>query len=114
LRDGYGPEEMYIGPSDRKNQSFVTGIALTGVPLTILLLAPCVRWARRRFPHTAPPRRTAGRSASKRRPAATRHPVTATRPTWRRLLTPSLALALAAAAAIVLTAPGGGEQEQRN
>ncbi|MFE0807783.1 hypothetical protein ACFW34_09875 [Streptomyces sp. NPDC058848] len=105
LRDGYGPEEMYIGPSDRKNQSFVTGIALTGVPLTILLLAPCVRWARRRFPHTAPPRRTAGRSASKRRPAATRHPVTATRPTWRRLLTPSLALALAAAAAIVLTVP---------
>ncbi|MFJ4818825.1 hypothetical protein [Streptomyces sp. NPDC088801] len=33
------PAEMYIGPSDRQNQSFITGILLTGVPLTILLLA---------------------------------------------------------------------------
>ncbi|MFD0106556.1 hypothetical protein [Streptomyces sp. NPDC127164] len=105
LRDGYEPEEMYIGPADRKNQSFVTGIALTGVPLTILLLAPCVRWARRRFPHTTPPRRTSGRPTSKRRPAATPRPATATHPKWRRLLTPSLALAVAAAATIALTAP---------
>ncbi|MFJ8593204.1 hypothetical protein [Streptomyces sp. NPDC093598] len=33
------PAEMYIGPSDRRNQSFLTGILLTGVPLSILLLA---------------------------------------------------------------------------
>lgn len=85
FRAGNEPEEMYIGPSDRQNQSFVTGIALTAVPLTILLLAPCVRRARRRFPRAKPPR-----------PASTL-------PKWRRLLTPSLALATAAA--IALTAP---------
>ncbi|MFD4261015.1 hypothetical protein ACFWR9_26165 [Streptomyces sp. NPDC058534] len=94
LRDGYEPEGMYIGPSDRQNQSFVTGIALTGVPLTILLLAPYVRWARRRFPRAKPPR-----------PAATR-------PKWRRLLT--LGLALATAAAIALTAPLVFDQTKRS
>ncbi|MFB7651983.1 MULTISPECIES: hypothetical protein [unclassified Streptomyces] len=94
LRDGYEPEEMYIGPSDRQNQSFVTGIALTGVPLTILLLAPCVRRARRRFPRAKPPR-----------PAATR-------PKWRRLLTPGLALATATA--IALTAPLVFDQTKRS
>ncbi|MER7897395.1 hypothetical protein ABTX62_15070 [Streptomyces sp. NPDC096046] len=41
-RETYRDDEaadMYIGPSDRRNQSFLTGILLTGVPLTILLLA---------------------------------------------------------------------------
>ncbi|MFF8934868.1 hypothetical protein ACF08O_09110 [Streptomyces paradoxus] len=33
------PADLYIGPSDRQNQSFLTGILLTGVPLTILLIA---------------------------------------------------------------------------
>ncbi|WCN02571.1 hypothetical protein [Streptomyces sp. M92] len=94
LRDGYEPEEMYIGPADRKNQSFVTGIALTSVPLTILLLAPCVRRARRRFPRATPPRPAAGR------------------PVWRRLLTPGLALA--AVAAIALTAPLVFDQTKRS
>ncbi|MGI5427815.1 hypothetical protein [Streptomyces sp. CA-179760] len=42
------PAEMYIGPSDRRNQSFVTGILLTGVPLTILLVAGYARRRRRR------------------------------------------------------------------
>ncbi|MGX1560272.1 hypothetical protein [Streptomyces sp. NPDC055506] len=42
------PADMYIGPSDRENQSFVTGILLTGVPLTILLVAGYVRRRRRR------------------------------------------------------------------
>ncbi|MFB6555714.1 hypothetical protein [Streptomyces sp. NPDC056405] len=93
FRTGNKPEEMYVGPSDRKNQSFVTGIALTAVPLTILLLAPCVRRARRRFPRATPPRPAAGR------------------PVWRRLLTPGLALATAAA--IALTAPLVFDQTKR-
>lgn len=46
-RDSYGedggPEDLYIGPSDRRNQSFVTGIAVTGVPLTILIVVPYIR-----------------------------------------------------------------------
>jgi hypothetical protein len=40
------PAEMYIGPSDRQNQSFLTGILLTGVPLSILLLAAYARRGR--------------------------------------------------------------------
>ncbi|MFG3716305.1 hypothetical protein ACGF8D_00670 [Streptomyces massasporeus] len=40
------PAEMYIGPSDRRNQSFLTGILLTGVPLSILLLAAYARRGR--------------------------------------------------------------------
>ncbi|PPS67653.1 hypothetical protein BV882_36520 [Streptomyces sp. 46] len=46
-RDDDGPAEMYIGPSDRQNQSFLTGVLLTGVPLSILLLSG---FARRRRP----------------------------------------------------------------
>lgn len=40
------PAEMYIGPSDRQNQSFLTGILLTGVPLSILLIAAYARRGR--------------------------------------------------------------------
>ncbi|CAL9537144.1 hypothetical protein [Streptomyces sp. enrichment culture] len=43
------PEAMYIGPSDRRNQSFLTGILLSGVPLLILLLAAYGRRLRRRY-----------------------------------------------------------------
>ncbi|CAL9494468.1 hypothetical protein [Streptomyces sp. enrichment culture] len=93
FRNGHEPEGLYIGPSDRQNQSFVTGIALTGVPLSILLLARCVRWARRRFPRATP-----------LRPKAVR-------PKWRRLLVPGLALA--AAAAIAVTAPLVFDQTKR-
>jgi hypothetical protein len=42
------PAEMYIGPSDRRNQSFLTGSLLTGVPLLIVLGAWYVRRRRRR------------------------------------------------------------------
>ncbi|MCK8435764.1 hypothetical protein G3I77_22930 [Streptomyces sp. D2-8] len=42
------PAEMYIGPSDRRNQSFLTGSLLTGVPLLIVLTAGYVRRSRRR------------------------------------------------------------------
>ncbi|WP_209440651.1 hypothetical protein [Streptomyces mutabilis] len=110
LREGNEPEEMYIGPADRKNQSFVTGIALTCVPLTILLLAPCVRRARRRFPRATPLRPAKGRTAKGRtakggaargRPTSPR--TAAGRSVLRRLLTPGLALATAAA--IAVTAP---------
>ncbi|MFJ7338797.1 hypothetical protein ACIQU3_00580 [Streptomyces sp. NPDC101110] len=48
FRDGGEPAEMYIGPSDRKNQSFLTGSLLTGVPLLIVLTAGYVRRRRRR------------------------------------------------------------------
>ncbi|MEV0243022.1 hypothetical protein AB0I06_24260 [Streptomyces sp. NPDC050674] len=41
------PAEMYIGPSDRQNQSFHTGVLLTGVPLSIVLTAGYVRRRRR-------------------------------------------------------------------
>ncbi|MCX4549020.1 hypothetical protein [Streptomyces sp. NBC_01500] len=46
------PGPMYIGPTDRDNQSFLTGILLTGIPLLILLLSPYVR---RRLRHRAQP-----------------------------------------------------------
>ncbi|MFF7310303.1 hypothetical protein [Streptomyces sp. NPDC008137] len=42
------PADMYIGPSDRNNQSFLTGILLTGVPLMIVLTAWYARRHRRR------------------------------------------------------------------
>ncbi|MCZ9353419.1 hypothetical protein NGM36_27255 [Streptomyces mutabilis] len=118
FREGNEPEEMYIGPADRKNQSFVTGIALTGVPLTILLLAPCVRRARRRFPRATPLRPAKGRTAKSRTAkgvAATGRPTTpraaASRSVLRRLLTPGLALATAAA--IAVTAPLVFDQTKR-
>ncbi|TPQ22065.1 hypothetical protein [Streptomyces sporangiiformans] len=47
---GEEPEQLYIGPADRENQSFLTGILLVGVPLLILLLAAFVRRWRRRLP----------------------------------------------------------------
>jgi hypothetical protein len=123
FREGNEPEEMYIGPADRKNQSFVTGIALTGVPLTILLLAPCVRRARRRFPRATPLRPAKSRTAKGRTAkgvaaagvAATGRPTsprtTAGRSVLRRLLIPGLALATAAA--IAVTAPLVFDQTKR-
>ncbi|MET8684246.1 hypothetical protein ABZV77_08520 [Streptomyces sp. NPDC004732] len=56
--EGYKePEPLHIGPTDRRNQSFLTGIALAALPLLVLLLAPYVRrwWRRRRAaPNPAP------------------------------------------------------------
>ncbi|MGW0910903.1 hypothetical protein ACWD1Z_04005 [Streptomyces sp. NPDC002784] len=77
-REKYGddePEEMYIGPSDRESQSFLTGMLLTGVPLLILLLTPYVR-------------RLRGRKGKPR----------------RRWLVPAVALAAAATVLLVATA----------
>ncbi len=118
FREGNEPEEMYIGPADRRNQSFVTGIVLTGVPLTILLLAPCVRRARRRFPRATPLRPAKGRTAkgqTAKAVAATGRPTsprtTAGRSVLRRLLIPGLALATAAA--IAVTAPLVFDQTKR-
>ncbi|WP_051744528.1 hypothetical protein [Streptomyces yerevanensis] len=61
---GADPEPLYIGKTDRENQSFLTGILLTGAPLLILLITPFVRRWRRRLPSartatsgTAPARR---------------------------------------------------------
>ncbi|MET7292373.1 hypothetical protein ABZS79_09545 [Streptomyces griseoloalbus] len=83
-RDGE-PEEMYIGPADRRNQSFRTGIALTGVPLSILLLVP---YARRRLRAERPP-------AGKRKKNGPAAPAPA-RPLLHRLALPAAALAVAA------------------
>ncbi|MEV0218461.1 hypothetical protein [Streptomyces sp. NPDC050704] len=47
---GEEPEELYIGPTDRDNQSFLTGILLTGLPLLLLTLGAFVRRWRRRLP----------------------------------------------------------------
>lgn len=53
-REKYGdtgeePAKLHIGHVDRDNQSFVTGIALSGVPLLITGLSPYVRrWLRQR------------------------------------------------------------------
>ncbi|MCX5361609.1 hypothetical protein OG864_23150 [Streptomyces sp. NBC_00124] len=89
-REKYGegdePADLYIGPSDRENQSTLTGAAITGVPLLMLLLVPYVRrWWRRR-PGAAPRKQAKGRSKSSG--------------VW--ILA---ALALATAVAITLTAP---------
>ncbi|GAB2982060.1 hypothetical protein GCM10023080_055320 [Streptomyces pseudoechinosporeus] len=61
---GEDPERLYISPTDRDNQSFLTGILLTGAPLLILLITPFVRRWRRHLPSartatsgTAPARR---------------------------------------------------------
>lgn len=80
------PADMYIGPSDRDNQSFLTGMAITGVPLAMLLLIPYVRrWWRRR----------PGAPVSPNKPRTHRR--------WHRRLLP--AAALATAAALAATAP---------
>lgn len=89
-REKYGegdePADLYIGPSDRENQSMLTGMAITGVPLLMLLLVPYVRrWWRRR-PGAAPRKQAKGRS----------------KPSGAWILA---ALALATAAAIALSAP---------
>ncbi|WP_328537313.1 hypothetical protein [Streptomyces sp. NBC_00344] len=52
------PAALYIGPTDRDNQSFLTGILLTGIPLLILLLPPYVR---RRLRRRAEPPGSSGR-----------------------------------------------------
>ncbi|MEV7884243.1 hypothetical protein ACWD3I_37420 [Streptomyces sp. NPDC002817] len=83
---GDEPADLYIGPSDRENQSTLTGAAITGVPLLMLLLVPYVRrWWRRR-PGAAPRKQAKGRSKASGG--------------W--ILA---ALALATAVAITLTAP---------
>ncbi|WP_406443197.1 hypothetical protein OHB14_30020 [Streptomyces sp. NBC_01613] len=58
-RERYGDEDpaaLYLGPSDRDNQSFLTGVLLTAVPALILLLVPYVRRWRRRLPGAKPGR----------------------------------------------------------
>ncbi|MDQ0599792.1 hypothetical protein QF037_004137 [Streptomyces canus] len=86
---GDEPADLYIGPSDRENQSTLTGMAITGVPLLMLLLVPYVRrWWRRR-PGAAPrkqDKQAKGKSKSSGR--------------WILAV-----LALATALAITLTAP---------
>ncbi|MFD4477487.1 hypothetical protein ACFWPU_15430 [Streptomyces sp. NPDC058471] len=88
-RTGGDEPEMHIDPVDRDNQSFVTGIALTGVPLLIICVSPYVRrWWRRRPGATA---RVDGKAAAPRR-------LTARLLTARRVEAGAAALAAAAIA----------------
>ncbi|MEU1145366.1 hypothetical protein ACFYO9_05915 [Streptomyces sp. NPDC005863] len=52
--EGYKePAKMHVGPTDRRNQSFLTGIVLGALPLLVLLVVPYVRrwrWRWRRPP----------------------------------------------------------------
>jgi hypothetical protein len=88
--DGGEPAALYIGPSDRSDQSSLTGVLLTGVPLLILLLVPYVRRWWHRLPRAAA---TTG--------AASRKEVKASRALRRTLPV----LALASAVAIAVGAP---------
>lgn len=50
------PDEMWLSSTDRRNQGFVTGIALSGIPLTILLVGwSLYRRRRRSVAESAPP-----------------------------------------------------------
>ncbi|GGN85952.1 hypothetical protein GCM10011579_077220 [Streptomyces albiflavescens] len=86
-REKYGegnaePDRMYIDRTDRKNQSFLTGVLLVGLPLLILLLVTYVR----RWRHVL--LKATGQAKPDRRRA----------PEWLASV-----LALVTAAAIVLT-----------
>ncbi|MGW5637095.1 hypothetical protein [Streptomyces sp. NPDC003832] len=43
------PEDLYIGPADREDQSVLTAVLVAGLPTLILLLVPYVRRWRRRL-----------------------------------------------------------------
>ncbi|WP_409236972.1 hypothetical protein [Streptomyces sp. PA5.6] len=95
---GEEPDELHIGPTDRRNQSFLTGIALTGLPLLVLLISPYVRrWWRRQRPRTSAVDVV---SLSKGEEEGPPRP----RPRPRRLHWVEVALALVLAAAVALTA----------
>ncbi|MGB8944123.1 MAG: hypothetical protein WCD21_28410, partial [Streptomyces sp.] len=97
-RTGGDEPEMHIDPVDRDNQSFVTGIALTGVPLLIICVSPYARrwWRRRGHPAaSAAGADSEGPVEADRQGSAPRHL------TARRI---EAATALLAAAAIALGA----------
>ncbi|MEU5892818.1 hypothetical protein ABZ835_39160 [Streptomyces sp. NPDC047461] len=92
---GGEPADLYIGPSDREDQSTLTGMAITGVPLLMLLLVPYVRrWWRRR-PGAAPRKQGTQSKQAKQAKGESKSP-------GRWILA---ALALGTAVAITLTAP---------
>ncbi|MFI1681226.1 hypothetical protein [Streptomyces sp. NPDC020607] len=96
---GEEPDELHIGPTDRRNQSFLTGIALTGLPLLVLLISPYVRrwWRRRRTPavDVVSLRKGDGEATPPRPPS---------RPRPLHWVEAAVALALAAAVALTATA----------
>ncbi|MEV5979849.1 hypothetical protein [Streptomyces sp. NPDC052114] len=108
---GEEPEQLHIGPTDRRNQSFVTGIALTGLPLLVLLISPYVRrWWRRRgtsaadvVPLSKPVSLGKAVSLGKEDGDSPR-PRTGPRPRPRRLHWIEAAVAAALAAAVAVTA----------
>ncbi|MEU6826269.1 hypothetical protein ABZ921_37125 [Streptomyces atriruber] len=72
--EGYKePEPLHISPTDRRNQSFLTGIVLAVLPLLVLLLAPYVRrwsWGRRSAaPAPAPTSADLGAARASKGPA---------------------------------------------
>ncbi|SBT88585.1 hypothetical protein GA0115233_1003107 [Streptomyces sp. DI166] len=91
------PDEMYVGPSDRENQSILTGVLATAVPAVILLLFPAVRRWRRKLKGGTPKKAKKGKKKGGR----------AGRP--RRWMVPT-ATALLACAAVLLTANAAFDQ----
>lgn len=101
-RAGDDVPEMHIDPVDRDNQSFVTGITLTGVPLLIVCVSPYARrWWRRRRGHPAASPASAAVVDREVPVEADRQGSAPRRPTPRRL---EAAAAVLAAAAIALGA----------
>ncbi|MFD6432719.1 hypothetical protein [Streptomyces venezuelae] len=102
---GEEPDELHIGPTDRRNQSFLTGIAVTGLPLLVLLISPYARrwWRRRRTPPLDVVSLSKGKGEAG--PGTGPEPVSPRpRPRPRRLHWAEGAVALVLAAAVALTA----------
>ncbi|WP_371791097.1 hypothetical protein OG285_13765 [Streptomyces sp. NBC_01471] len=111
------PAPLYIDPTDRDNQSFLTGILLTGAPLLILLLSPYVRRQLRRRGKPAAGKPTTGLPAAGK--PATGKPATVAgalphqarfsagsapgRPRWAPRLVEVACALLAAGAVVVVT-----------
>ena len=105
------PRSEYISVTDRRNQSFVTGLTCTGVPLAVLLLGPVVRRHRARVRAAREPvvlptgRRVpvtsrSARSAARRRREAP--PVPSMRPNRWELVAAGVTAAVVLAGATVL------------
>nr|WBO79685.1 hypothetical protein SBE_003401 [Streptomyces sp. SBE_14.2] len=94
--DADGPESMYIGPSDREDQSVLTGVLTTAVPTVILLLFPAVRRWRRKLKGGRP-----GKARQGKKKGGKSSP--------RRWIAPT-ATAVAACAAVLLTANAAFDQ----
>ncbi|MET9828997.1 hypothetical protein ABZ078_06760 [Streptomyces sp. NPDC006385] len=102
--DEWEPEALYIGPTDRNDQSTLTGVLITGVPLLIVVLVPYVRRWWHRLPRaggtTAPDLRKGVKGVKGAKSAKGAKSVKAS----RALRWSVAALAVASAVAVAVTA----------